>query len=211
MLPNETDNKNIESSNVTDIDVSSLNQNTEGSKWQDKLKFNNKKVKEKIRDIRIKPEFIEAGKKAAGTVKEKIINVKETINQSLIDEKNERTYSVFAYVPIVGIIVVFLFKRNQKLSKIHAINAAYLQIGFVAIWIAIWLLENIPVLSDILKFIMAIPYITNALIYLNILMLIVFSIYGIFKANKGIKWKVPYVVDFINNKKILKKNLVNIK
>ena len=139
----------------------------------------------------------DTGKKAWEKSKEGIKHLSDNIQHSLEDETNEKTYAAVSYVPFLGPVIVYLFKKKQKFSKWHAKNAAYLQGTAFIVWLVIWLLENIPFISHILKAIRFIPHITNALLYTNIVAFIVFSFIGIFKALKNNKWSTPLLNSFI--------------
>ena len=59
-------------------------------------------------------------------------------------------------------------------------------------------MENLPFASAILKIIQFVPFITNALLYLNIVFYIGLSVYGVMKGRKGIIWFVPYLYNFVD-------------
>ena len=133
----------------------------------------------------------DTGKKAWEKGKEGIKNLSENIHQSLEDETNEKTYGAFSYIPVLGPLVVFLFKKNQKFSKMHAKNASYLQGTAFVIWLFIWLLENIPLISHLLKAIQFIPHITNALLYINVVAFLILSFMGAMKGLNKKAWSIP--------------------
>ena len=132
--------------------------------------------------------------------KKKVASLKTALQESIQDDSNSQTYAILSYVPILGPLVVFLFKKGQKLSRLHAQNAAYLQTAFFSIWLVIWLAENLPVVSRFLKIFQFVPFITNALMYLNVIMLLLTSAYGAWQASRAKSWFVPYLYKFMDEK-----------
>ncbi|MDH5719495.1 MAG: DUF4870 domain-containing protein [Spirochaetia bacterium] len=148
----------------------------------------------------------DSGKKAWEKSKEGIKHLSENIHQSLEDDSNEQTYGAFAYIPLIGPLVVYLFKKKQKFSKLHAKNALYLQSSALILWLTIWLLENIPFISHLLKAIQFIPYITNALLYINIVTFFILSLIGAYKGFNKNLWTIPVLTAFIEKYIVKKKN-----
>ena len=88
--------KNI--SNVTDdTNTATPFHVQEKEKKEDKSYLENIKSKLNI----MMPKLKETGKMSADFVKEQVEKTKEATKKSLADEKNERTYSIFAYLPII--------------------------------------------------------------------------------------------------------------
>ena len=132
--------------------------------------------------------------------KKKVASLKTALQESIQDDSNSQTYAVLSYIPVLGPLVVFLFKRGQKFSRLHAQNAAYLQIAFFSIWLVIWLAENLPIVSRFLKIFQFVPFITNALMYLNVITLLLASAYGAWQASRAKSWVVPYLYKFMDEK-----------
>ncbi|MDH5716089.1 MAG: hypothetical protein OEZ22_00455 [Spirochaetia bacterium] len=144
------------------------------------------------------------GKKVWDKSKESIKHLSENIHESLEEDTNENLYASLSYFPVLGPLIVFIFKKNQKISKYHAENAMYLQGFFFLIWFSVWLLENIPLISHLLSAILFIPHITNAILYVNTAGYLTFSFMGVYYSSKGQKWSVPFLYDFCDKK--FKKN-----
>ena len=130
--------------------------------------------------------------------KKKASAIKETLQSSLQAQDNEKSYAKFAYTPFLGPIIVFLFKKGQKLSRLHAQNALYLQVCFIVILLFIWLISNIPVLSTIFKVVGVVPFVSNALLYVSFILFAGCSVYGAWQGSKGKVWVTPYLYSFIN-------------
>lgn len=127
--------------------------------------------------------------------KESIDQIKGNVHNSLEDNENEKFYSAFAYIPIIGPLACFLFKRKQRLTIIHAKNSTYMQLTFLILLFLIWLLNNIPGISHLLKVILFSPIITNAVIYIGIILYLTGSIIGAIRGNEGKVWVVPYLFE----------------
>lgn len=125
--------------------------------------------------------------------KEKVKNLGQNVYQSLEDQSNAPLYGALAYIPVLGPLLVFVFKRNLGLAKKHAENASYLQVTFFIIWLVVWLLENLPLISTILKGIQFVPFITDAVMYLNVVGLLVLSVYGAVQSSNKKEWRVPVI------------------
>jgi len=159
-------------------------------------------------------DFSEKPKQFWNKSKDAAKKVSDSVQNSLHDESNSKLYAALAYVPIIGPIMVFVFKKNQKLAMFHAQNAGYLQISFFLIYLAVWLFEFLPILSQLLGMIQFVPYMTDAIKYINIMGLLVLSVMGAIQANAGKLWTVPYLYDFFNkmvNKSSDNKQLPNSK
>ena len=135
--------------------------------------------------------FLDKGKQA-------FKGLKSFVQDSLGDQSNAKTYASLAYVPLIGPLVVLLFKKDVKLPKLHAKNAAYLQTNFSLIWLLIWLLENFPLISDLLKLFQFIPFVTSALMYVNSILLVFASVYGAWQGYQEKTWFTPYLYQFFD-------------
>ncbi len=142
--------------------------------------------------------FGEGSKHAWQKGKDRLRDLGENVSRSLEDQSNEKFYSALAYVPVIGPIVTWLFKRAQKLTRLHTIQAFYLQLSFLVVWLVIWLLENLPLISDILSLVRFKPNMTDALMYLNVVSFIIVSALAAFRANQGERWQVPGFFEFMN-------------
>ena len=132
--------------------------------------------------------------------KKKAIAIKTSIQESINDEVHSDKYATFAYIPCVGPIVAFSFKKSQRFVKLHAQNAFYLQAAFFAIWLCVWLIENLPIISSFLKVLQFVPFVTNALMYLNVIVFLVISSIGAWNAHQKKVWMTPFLYKFINEK-----------
>ncbi len=131
--------------------------------------------------------------------KENTQKLRQNIQKSLEDPDNEKTYASLAYLPVLGVIICFLFKRKQKLTMIHAKNSAYVQIAFLGFLLGVWLLSNVPVISHILKAILFVPIITNALLYVGTIAFIATLGIGYFNASHGKIWVMPYLFEIMES------------
>ena len=131
--------------------------------------------------------------------KERFKSAGKQISSSLESDGNERLYSAFSYIPIIGPIIVWIFKSKKSLGKFHASQATYLQILFFAIGLAVWLLENLPLISAILRGVQFVPIITNAIMYVNTIALIIVSIYAALQAKQGLTWRIPILFNIFNS------------
>ncbi len=127
--------------------------------------------------------------------KENLQKLSQNIHKSLKDPDNENTYASLAYLPVLGVVIGFLFKRKQKLTMLHARNSAYVQIAFLGFLLGVWFISNVPVISHILKAILFVPIITNALLYIGTIAFMVTLGIGYFNASHGKIWVVPYLFE----------------
>lgn len=140
-------------------------------------------------------ELTESAKKMLEKSKEKLRQLSEQVHESVEDTTNGPLYAALSYFPVIGPVIALLFKRNIPLVKQHAKNAAYIQGAFSLVWLAIWLLENLPLVSFILKAIQFIPYMTNAFMYLDVMLLIALSSYGAIEASQSREFKAPWLYE----------------
>lgn len=130
-----------------------------------------------------------------GKSRESVDQLRNNVQSSLESNENEKFYASFAYIPLLGPLVCFLFKRKQRLTFIHAKNSSYMQFSMIILLFIIWLLNNIPGISHLLKMIMFSPIITNAILYIGAVLYLVGSVYGAVKANERKPWVVPYLYE----------------
>ncbi len=130
--------------------------------------------------------------------KKKVIAIKTGIQKSINDETNTGGYAAFSYIPCVGPVIALSFKRSQKLVKLHAQNALYLQGSFFSIWLCVWFTENLPIISSFLKVLRFVPFVTNALMYFNVIIFLLASAVGVWKAYQKKMWTTPFLYKFIS-------------
>ncbi|RME91940.1 MAG: hypothetical protein D6767_04185 [Candidatus Hydrogenedentota bacterium] len=142
-----------------------------------------------------KDDLTESAKRMLEKSKSAIKQVSEQISHSAEDPATTPWYAALAYFPILGPVISLILKRGEPFVKQHALNASFLQTGFAIIWLAVWLLENLPLISGILKLIRFVPYMTNAFMYLDVMFLLALSSYGVIEAIGGREFKAPIVYD----------------
>jgi uncharacterized membrane protein len=139
--------------------------------------------------------------------KENIKQAKGKVIDSLENEGNENIYASLSYLPVLGTIIVYLFKKEIKFVMGHAKNSLFNQLLFGIVLFVIWFLINMPLISTILKATLFIPVMTSAIMYIDIIFIIASSIYGAIKAYNLKTWETPYIYVFFN--KYSKKAFVN--
>ena len=141
---------------------------------------------------------VNKSKEAWDKGKEKIKSLSESVQSSLHTEGNERFYAAFSYVPLIGPIICWVFKRHQPLTLSNLKNAVYLQLALICFYLIILLLEGLPIISTILKTALFVPIVTGAASYLSGLVFIFLSIFAAIQAFQGKTYKIPFLSDFGN-------------
>ncbi len=133
-------------------------------------------------------------------LREKGRKLQEEIKKSLESkEEGIPIFAAFSYVPIIGVGINFLFKKDIELIKIHTKNALYLQLTFLSVYLIYWLLLHIPIISHLVRLFAMDEYLLPAIMYLNVVFYIGGSLYGAYKAYQEEKWKTPFLYFFWDN------------
>ncbi|MCC6274856.1 MAG: DUF4870 domain-containing protein [Leptospiraceae bacterium] len=104
-------------------------------------------------------------------------------------------YAALAYVPFIGWILPFAFRKHQKLCDFHATQAFKLNLGIAAIMCTVWILKYFPIISWVLSAIKFNPIVTDFLNYLAWIVLISFSSLGAIKAYKKEMYELPLIAE----------------
>ena len=102
-----------------------------------------------------------------------------------------------AYIPLVGWIYPYTSRKDDELCQFHGRQAMILNIMMVALYFAIWLLENFPVTALLFGQGAWFAPITGAISLIATLVYIGLSLTGAFKAISEEKWPVPYLEDLV--------------
>ena len=145
-----------------------------------------------------KSDALHKSKEVLSKSKESVKKFSQQVNSSLHSEGKSNIFAAFAYVPILGPLVGWLYKKDQSLVKTHTIHAIYLQLSLLVILLAAWLLQNLPVVSSLLDLLKFNQFITNAIVYLSTIGFLVLSVLSATKAFQEQVWLTPVLYKFIN-------------
>ena len=141
---------------------------------------------------------VNKSKEAWDKGKEKIKSLSDSVQSSLHTEGNERFYAAFSYVPFIGPMICWAFKKHQPLTLSNLKNAAYLQLALMGVYLIVLLLEKLPIVSTILKTAQFVPIVTDAANYLSGLVFIFLSVFAATQAFQGKTYKIPFLSDLGN-------------
>lgn len=113
-------------------------------------------------------------------------------------DESPHTYAALAYIPFIGWILPFAFRKHQKLCDFHATQAFKLNLGIAAIMCTVWILKFFPIISWILTTIKFNPIVTDFLNYLAWIVLIAFSALGAVKAYNKEMYELPFISEIEN-------------
>ncbi|EPG65465.1 hypothetical protein ACE5IS_06665 [Leptospira wolffii] len=115
----------------------------------------------------------------------------EETKRVLEGDEYPNLFAAISYIPFVGWILPWFFRKNQEICKFHAIQAIKLNSGFVFLHLVVWFLREFPILSTILKWIHANPVVTDFIDYVAWLALLGYGILGAFQAYQGKLFVLP--------------------
>ncbi|MCE9499291.1 MAG: DUF4870 domain-containing protein [Leptospira sp.] len=110
------------------------------------------------------------------------------------DDKPE-LYAAIAYIPFVGWIIPFAFRKHQKLCEFHAKQSFKVNLGIAGILFTIWILRYFPIISWLLTLVKFNPIVTDFLNYAAWILLIGYSVLGASKAYNKEMYELPLVAE----------------
>ena len=103
----------------------------------------------------------------------------------------DKVMLILSYLGILCLIPFFSVKKENEYARWHAKQ------GFVLFIAEIILFVLLSILSAVVAFIPVINVLAGLLWFLIWVGVIVLSIYCIIQSLKGIKWKIPFLSDFV--------------
>ena len=98
-----------------------------------------------------------------------------------------------SYIPLVGWIYPYFFRKEDELSKFHAEQAMQLNILTLTLYFAIWILEYFPITAIFFGPGSILYPISRTLWLLVIFAYIAFSTIGAYQAYSATNWEIPYL------------------
>ncbi|WP_016753775.1 hypothetical protein [Leptospira santarosai] len=134
---------------------------------------------------------------------------REFIQETLRILKSEELpgfIAAISYVPFFGWIFIRVFRKNQKFTSFHILQALKLNIGFIAVNAVVWFLREFPVISWILSLIRVNPIVTDFISYVSWIVFLGYSTLGAWNAYQEKEFTLPFFPEMENElQKIFKK------
>jgi len=103
-----------------------------------------------------------------------------------------------AYVPLVGWIYPYFFKREDELCQFHGRQALKLNGALVAIYIAVWFLENFPLSAWLFGTGEPLNALSRTVWLVTLLGFLAVSVVAALKAFAEELWEIPYLDDAVD-------------
>ncbi|MEI1277343.1 DUF4870 domain-containing protein [Leptospira venezuelensis] len=130
----------------------------------------------------------------------------EETKRLLEGEEYPNLFAAISYIPFLGWVIPWFFRKKQEICKFHALQAIKLNLGFLFLYLVVWFLREFPILSTILKWIHANPIVTDFISYVAWLALLGYGILGALQAYQGKLFVLPLFPEIENEvRKILSK------
>lgn len=124
--------------------------------------------------------------------KEFTSSVKETFEGS----ESNRLFAALGYIPVLGWILPYFFKREDELCQFHGKQSFVFSIFFIIMMTVVWIVENLPILSHLLSWIGIKAFLVPLLLYGTLLIYLGASAYAAYKAFQDEIWEIPYLGKF---------------
>ena len=108
-------------------------------------------------------------------------------------EENQNYYSSSAYVPFVGWLFVYVFRREQPFCVFHAFQALKINLLVSIAFFILWFLTSFPPVKWFLSLVFFVPIVTDFLEYLTWVFLLFYSGWGAYLAYTGHETFLPYL------------------
>ncbi len=103
----------------------------------------------------------------------------------------DKAMLVLSYLGILSLIPYFTVKKDNEYVRWHARQGVVLLLAEIILWVAFMIMSAIIAFVPFLYILMSLLWFIFAVGFLAL------SIYCIVQALKGLKWKIPYLSDFI--------------
>ncbi|PJZ71009.1 hypothetical protein CH373_00290 [Leptospira perolatii] len=130
----------------------------------------------------------------------------EETKRLLEGEEYPNTFAAISYIPFVGWMIPWFFRKGQEICRFHSLQAIKVNIGFVFLYLLVWFLREFPILSWLLRVIKANPIVTDFLSYVAWILLIFYCGLGAAQARQGKHSALPLLPEIENEvRKVLRK------
>lgn len=149
----------------------------------------NKKPKDKLKD-------------GISKIQDTTRKLKTDVEDSIKSDTNYQIYSAIGYIPIIGWMLPYFFKKKSSDCQFHAKQSAVLAVIFIMIMTVVWILNHLPILSHLLSFIGIKSFLIPAITYSSSVLYIGVSLVSAYKAYNRDKWEIPFlpqIREFLSN------------
>jgi uncharacterized membrane protein len=108
-------------------------------------------------------------------------------------EENQNYYSAAAYVPFVGWLFVYIFRRNQSFCVFHAFQALKINLLVSIVFFILWFFTSFPPVKWLLSLVLFVPIVTDFLEYVTWVFLLSYSSWGAYLAYTGNETFLPFL------------------
>lgn len=106
----------------------------------------------------------------------------------------DRLWAAISYFPLLGWVYPYYFrKKASEHCRFHADQALYLNLLFLLLYFAIWLLENFPLTGIIFGSASLLSPILQTAWLLSQILYLALSGFSAYRAYRGETWKIPYL------------------
>jgi uncharacterized membrane protein len=141
-------------------------------------------------------------KEGISKIQSKTNKIRHEVEDSIKSETNYNIYSALGYIPFVGWIIPYFFKKKSVECQFHARQSAVLTMIFIIIMAIVWILNNMPILSHILSLIGIKAFLVPAITYSATVLFIVVSGLAAYYAYHSESWEIPFlpkIREFLSN------------
>ena len=123
--------------------------------------------------------------------------IKDFQNKFKNAENRDLLIAALAYIPLFGWIYPSLFKKEDDFCQFHVRQSMQLNGIILAVYFAVWILENFPIVSWIFGPDMLFFHLSRSVWILSAIAFIAVSIHASLKALEGERWAVPFMNEYL--------------
>lgn len=114
--------------------------------------------------------------------------------ESLKDRGKEwRNWAVYSYIPLVGWIYPYFFRKEEELSQFHAKQAMQLNVISLIAYFVIWILEYFPITAIFFGPGSILHPISRTIWLVVFFGYVALSGVGAYQAHSNRNWEIPYL------------------
>ncbi len=130
---------------------------------------------------------------------DRIREIQNRLMNNLGDGEGGEVAAAIAYIPLVGWIYPYFFKKDDDFCRFHASQALKLNLAIVALYFGIWILENFPLTGWLFGLDAVFHPLTRSIWLIAAALFLGLSGVGAFKAISDERWEVPYIMTYIDD------------
>lgn len=124
---------------------------------------------------------------------DRIRDIQSRLMKNLQD--GDQLAAAVAYVPLVGWIYPYFFKKEDELCEFHARQGLKLNLALIAVYFLVWVLENFPLTGFLFGAGEPLNALTRTVWLVAMLGYLGISIVAALKAFAAELWEIPYLDD----------------